>query len=121
MQIQFTGSNYEPSSDVVEMTKKKLAGLNRSLGKDGENAKANVILGKATEAHQNGKIWQAEINLACEGKTYNAKAVRENIKPAINAASAELFREVRRTRSRAETRKRRGGFELKNLFRFGRS
>ena len=115
MHTQFKGNNYEPGSDLVSMTTKKLESLSKYLSHEGSSAQAQVILGKASGSHQTGNIWQAEINLSCEGKNYNAKATRENINAATNATLAELTREVRRNRARDVTRKRKGGGFIKSM------
>jgi ribosomal subunit interface protein len=119
MQIQFKGTNYELTSDITDIATRKLEGLQKYTGKSGSEPIAYVDIGKITEAHQNGDIWYTDCNLDVEGTRYYAKAQADTIRTAIDRMVAELSKEVRRANKKKHSMLRRGGMQIKNLFRFG--
>ncbi len=121
MQINFKGSNYELPSNISALAKRKVDGLAKYLGKGKENARAYVDLGKETEAHQNGKIWRADINFDVDGNRFYAKAVEESIEVAIDRSVSELARELQTARKREQSLAKKGGSIIKSMMRGGLS
>lgn len=119
MQIHFKGTNYELPAPITALARKKVEGLQKYLGKDRENARAYVDLGKETEAHANGKIWRADINFDADGTRFYAKAVEESIEKAIDKAVNELASELRTARKREQSLMKKGGSIIKSLMRGG--
>ncbi|MES2668079.1 MAG: HPF/RaiA family ribosome-associated protein [Patescibacteria group bacterium] len=123
MQIHFKGTNYELPPDVSELAKRKVEGLTKYLGKGKEHARAYVDLGKETLAHQNGRIWRADINfdVDVDGDRYYAKAIEESIEKAIDTSVAELGKELQTAQKRRQGLARKGGSIIKSLMRGGLS
>lgn len=121
MQINFKGTNYELPASISELAKRKLDNLTKYLGKGKEHARAYVDLGKETEAHQNGKIWRADINFDVDGNRFYAKAVEESIEVAIDRSVGDLARELQTARKREQSLARKGGSIIKSLMRGGQS
>lgn len=117
MQIHFKGTNYELPANISALAKRKVDGLTKYLGKDKENARAYVDLGKETEAHQNGNIWRADINFDVDGNRFYAKAVEDSIEKAIDVAVRELGSELRTARKRQQSLVKKGGSIIKSLMR----
>lgn len=117
MQIHFKGSNYELPARISALARKKVEGLRKYIGKDTEYARAYVDLGKESEAHQNGKIWRADINFDVDGNRFYAKAVEESIEKAIDTAVQELATELKTARKRQQSLSRKGGGIIKSLMR----
>ncbi len=117
MQIQFKGSNYELPAQVSRLARRKVEGLQKYCGKDGEYARAYVDLGKESDAHVNGKIWRADINFDVDGNRFYAKAVEESIEKAIDKAVNELATELKTARKRELSLTRKGGGMIKSLIR----
>lgn len=117
MQIHFKGTNYELPADVTALARKKVEGLGKFLGKGKEYARAYVDLGKETEAHQNGKIWRADINLDVDGNRFYAKAIEESIEKAIDKSANELASELHTARRRQLSLMRKGGGAIKAMMR----
>lgn len=115
MQLHFKGSNYEITPEISAHATKKLNAITKHLGKGKENAFAYIDLGKETEAHQNGRIWYADINLEWEGQKFYAKAVEETLENAIDRAVNELKSEIHSTRKRHRSLARRGGAMFKSF------
>lgn len=121
MQIHFKSTNYEMTPEASAHATKKLHGLAKHLGSGKDTAFAYVDLGKETEAHQNGRIWYADINLEWQGQRFYTKAVEETLEYAIDRAVNEMKNEILSTRTRAQSLSRRGGAMLKSLLQgFGR-
>lgn len=121
MQINFKGTNYELPSNISALAKRKVDSLTKYLGKGKENARAYVDLGKETEAHQNGKIWRADINFDVDGNRFYAKAVEESIEVAIDRSVSELARELQTARKREQSLAKKGGSIIKSMMRGGLS
>ena len=117
MQIHFKGTNYDLPANITELARKKVESLAKYIGESRENARAYVHLGKETEAHQNGRIWRADINFDSEGSRFYAKAVEENIEKAIDKSVSELARELQTARKRQQSLVKKGGGVIKSLMR----
>lgn len=115
MQIRYKGIHYDLPAAVTERAGKKIQALRKYLSRDAENASAYVELGKTTNAHQTGPIWQALINFTYRGTLYRAEAVEETIENAIDSATNELGKELRRAKKKQESLIRRGGSFFKSL------
>jgi ribosomal subunit interface protein len=119
MQINFKGSNYDLPVNVSEYAQKKIEGLTKYLGKNAPEARAYVDLGKETEAHLNGAIWRADINLDVDGNRFYAKAIEDSIEKAIDKAASELGSELRTASERQQSLLKKGGTIIKSLMRGG--
>lgn len=117
MQINFKGTNYNLPREVSDYAQKKVEGLKKHMGNQGEFARAYVDLGKETEAHQNGNIWRADINLDVDGERFYAKEVAESIEKAIDATVRELGSELQTARKRKRSLVRKGGSIIKSMLR----
>ncbi|MEK7511181.1 MAG: HPF/RaiA family ribosome-associated protein [Patescibacteria group bacterium] len=115
MQINFKGTNYELTSEISTHARKKLQSVRKLLGKGTHAAFAYVDLGKETEAHQNGRIWYADINLEVSGKRYYTKATEETLENAVDKAVNELKSEILTVRKREQSLVRKGGGMFKSL------
>jgi ribosomal subunit interface protein len=107
----------EATPEVLAIATKKLTSLKKYLGKKKSIAQTYVELGKDTEAHQNGNIWRANINLDCDGKRYHAHATGEHLESAIALATKELEQELRKAKQRRESLVRKSGVLLKDFVR----
>ncbi len=121
MEIYFKTSH---KSDVQEVTPritslatKKLNGLKKYLEHRKNVARVYVELGKVSEAHQQGNIWQAQVNLDCDGERFHAGSTGENLESAIATAITELEREIKKARQYHHTMLVKGGGVLKELVR----
>lgn len=122
MQIHFKGTNYDVSPEVQAFALKKLNALTKFAGKEEHaEAQAYLELGKESEAHQNGRIWRAEINFDKEGERFRAVATEESLEDAIDKIIAELSRELRSAKHKKESLSKRGGAVIKSMLRGFRS
>ena len=115
MQIHFKGTNYELTPEISEHATKKLQGLRKYLKRAHEMAYVYVDLGKETEAHQNGRIWYADINLEWNGEKFYAKALEETLENAVDKATNELKSALQSAREKRQSLVRKGGGMFKSL------
>jgi ribosomal subunit interface protein len=115
MQLHFKGSNYEITPEISAHATKKFNAIAKHLGKGKDTAFAYIDLGKETDAHQNGRIWYADINLEWEGQKFYAKAVEETLENAVDRAVNELKGAVHTARKRKISLARRGGALFKSF------
>lgn len=121
MQLHFKGSNYEITPEISAHATKKLTNIKKHLGRGKDQAYAYVDLGKETEAHQNGRIWYADINLEWEGQKFYAKATEETLEHAVDKAVNELKSEIHTARKRKQSLTRKGGAVFKSFIQgFGK-
>ncbi len=117
MQIQFKGTNYELTSEETELTSKKIQSLKKYLGKEERDVHAYITLGKQTEAHHTGDIWFSEGKIDVEGTHYFAKSTSDTLRSSIDKMIGELSKEMRKGREKKRSLFRRGGAQMKRLFR----
>ncbi|HYF29369.1 MAG TPA: HPF/RaiA family ribosome-associated protein [Candidatus Paceibacterota bacterium] len=115
MQIHFKGTNYEIAPEISAHARKKLQSVRKILGRHKHNAYAYVDLGKETEAHQNGRIWYADINFEVNGARFYAKATEETLENAVDRAVNELKSELLTARKREQSLVRKGGVAFKSM------
>lgn len=115
MQLHFKGSNYEITPEISAHATKKLTSIKKHLGRGKDRAFAYVDLGKESVAHQNGRIWYADINLEWEGQKFYARAVEETLENAIDRAANELKSEIHSSRKRKQSLARKGGALFKSF------
>lgn len=115
MEIRFKGLHYDLPQEITERAQRKLLTLTKYLGSEADLASAYVELGKLSEAHQTGNVWQAIINLSVPGHTYRAEALESSMENAIDRTIDELSKEIRKARTKDRSLMRRGGLLLKSL------
>ena len=118
MDIQYKHTNYEPTSEVLDLVTKRLSNIGQKyLGNKDATARAYVELGRAVGAQQTGDIWRTEINLDTEGELFRAEAVRGKLEDAVDEAVKELARELRRKKRKDEHFIKKGGAIIKSMLR----
>jgi len=117
MEIRYKGVQYDLPEAVTAKAQKKILSLKKYLGRDADNTRAYVELGRETTAHQSGRVWIARINLSSRGTLYRAEALEESIENAIDTATNELGKELRRSKKKQENMFRKGGYMFKTLSR----
>ena len=109
----------EISQKAKDLAERKIRNLKKYLGKTREavDIQVYVELGKATEAHQTGPIWRAQINMDAPGEQFHAYAIAERIEVAISTAVSEIEQELRKRKAQRKNVIRRGGIALKSMMR----
>ena len=105
----------EITPEITALAERKLIALKKYLKKVDGITQVYVELGRTTEAHQNGKVWRAQINLDSQGKRYHADSAGEHMKTAVEAAVTEIEVSLRKAKQKDESLFRRGGAAIKSF------
>lgn len=122
---QFTtniqAKNMELTGDIRTLVNDKISHFEKFLPvADSEEVLVDVEVGKTTEHHSHGKIFRAEFNLSYKGQFRRAESTQEDLRAAIEIASDDMVRQIRRNKERTIERIRKGASKLKGWLRFGR-
>jgi len=117
MEIRYKGVQYDLPQAVTDKAQKKILALKKYLRGDDHLARVYVELGKEAPAQQTGRIWLARINFSYRGTLYRAEALEESIENAIDRATGELGKELRRAKKKQESLFKRGGLMFKSMVR----
>jgi putative sigma-54 modulation protein len=117
MNINIKGTNMELTDAIREHLNNKLSGLDKLVDNDKGEANAQVELGRTTNHHKSGEVYRAEINVMMSGRAIRAVSEMEDLYAAITDMSDEIFREVKKAKSRDRSMVRRGGQRIKNMMR----
>ena len=117
MDIQFKGTRYEPTPDIIEQATKQIAPLARFLGNDFTIARASMELERAVGGKNNGDIWRAELNIDHEGRRYRAESTKAKLSHAITTVARDVGQELRRARAKDHHMFRKGASAVKDFIR----
>jgi ribosomal subunit interface protein len=114
-------TNYELNSEIRTLIDSKLSHLDKFLpvNKDQEVI-VDVEVGKTTQHHNQGEVYRAEFNLKYSDQFKRSESTQESLEAAIEIASDELNRQVRRSKNKKTDLIRKGGKQIKKILRFGR-
>jgi ribosomal subunit interface protein len=110
-------TNLKLDTQTREYLNKKIDGLSKFFDPNDSSLKLDVEIGRISEHHQKGDVFRAEFNLSIGGKYYRAEETNESIMSAIDSATDELSKQLRRGKNKKETLFKRGGRKLKETFR----
>lgn len=120
--VQAHGITLTP--DIYEYLDKKLAHIEKLLGPD-SSAIAHVEVGKTTNHHKTGNLFEAKIQLRIAGREFTGHASGESVYAAIDILKDEISAELSNHKDKKLTRIKNGGRAVKNLMRrmwpFGQS
>lgn len=113
MSITIKTTLIELTPALTDYTEKRLG----SITKHTESAPTIMVeIGKTTMHHRNGDIFRAEVNvITALGKQYRAVSEKTDLYEAIDDVRAEIIRELKAGKSKAQTLFRRGAKRIKDL------
>lgn len=94
MTIDIKGLNMELTEAIKAYATDKLSSVEKLTAEFGSATLAHIEVGKTSNHHNKGPIFRAEINLDIPGTLLRAEAEREDLYVAIDAAVAELKRQI---------------------------
>ena len=125
MNINVTGENITLTPDIYAYLDKKNAHIEKILGADAPGASGQIEIGKASQHHKTGVLFEARITLRAGGRDFTAAAEGESLYGAIDAVKDELCRELTSHKDKQLTLVKRGGRTVKTMLRrlwpFGQS
>ena len=108
------------SEELRAFVEKKIGKLAIFLEND-PAAIAEVEVGTTSAGQRTGDVYRAEVHLTFTGGDAYAEAVRENLHAALDQATGEARRELRKKRGKNRDLVRRGAAQVKDFFRnFGK-
>lgn len=105
----------QATDELTSQGERKISALKKYLGESGETSEAYVDLGRVTEAHKNGDVWFAQINIDASGEKFHAKAEGLRLQIALDSAIKEIEAELRSTKKKKENMLRKGGAVIKSF------
>lgn len=117
MELQFKGTRYEPTPEIISQARKQIEPLARFLGNDYTVARAMLELERAVGGKNNGDIWRAELTIEHEGKSYRAESTKAKLANAVTTVSRDVGQELRRARKKGQVMQRKGGSVIKDLLK----
>lgn len=119
--INIQGTNYEITDADRTLVNEKISHFDKFMPvSDMEEVLVEVELEKTTDHHNNGKIYRAEFNVKYKKEFKRSELVEENMQIAIELASDQLEKQIRRTKGKKTDLMRRGAAKVKSWLRFGR-
>lgn len=119
MNIQFYVTDGATASEKTrEYAEKKAASIRKVLPKDrADITLLRIELGKEAEGHRNGEIFKVQICADTGGEDQCVTAVGEHFYEAIDKATAEMARLIKKKKGKRQTLVRRGASAIKRLVR----
>ena len=114
--IAFKHSQTEVNYKLQDLITAKLATLERYIQGKGDN-RCEVEFSKIAP-HQNGNIYQVEVNLTSDGVLYRASDVASTFEAAIDGVRSDLDSELKRARTRKLSLWRKGARKMKAMMQF---
>ena len=95
MKINITGNNLELTPAIKEYVEMRLGTLNKLLVRfDDSSVRAHVVLARTTNHHNQGDVYQAEINLSIPHRSFVAKSEGSDIRAIFDEAKDKLKHEL---------------------------
>lgn len=116
--ISFKHTQTEVNYKLQDLLTSKLSSLDRYLVPGGDS-RCDVEFAKIAP-HQNGDIYQVEVNLWIEGVLFRSVETSSTFENAIDAVRSSLDNEINRTKTKKTSLWRKGARRMKDMMRFGR-
>lgn len=119
MKTHIKTKNMEMTEAIDSYISTKTSELEKFINQPLESVEAWVEVGKNTNHHKNGEVFEATIDIKMPGKVFRAKEAKEDLYVAINEVKDELQREIRKYKEKQISKKRKGSRmfkSIKNLF-----
>ena len=115
--ITFKHTNTDVNYTLQDLITSKLSTLERYSSGKGDS-RVEVEFAKIAP-HQNGDVYQVEVNFLSDGVLYRATDVASTFENAIDGVRSDLDSELKRARTRKLSLWRKGARKLKAMMRFG--
>jgi ribosomal subunit interface protein len=116
MNIQFRQGSGHISERVLQRAEGKISKLSKLVTERNYEAQVHVDIEKESGSHNSESLWRSSVNLMLAGDRFNASEVGSTPEKAIDLATKELKREIRRAKTKAESVRKRNGSLLKRFW-----
>lgn len=116
--IKFKATNIELTEQIKSHVTFRIHSLDKFIDATEEDeALFEIEVGKTMTDQNTGKIFRTEINLTVHGQLYRAESTEEDLNTSTDVATAEINRQLRRSKKKRLDLLRRGGRAIKNMLR----
>ncbi len=112
MDIQYKGTKYEPTEDIIAQAEKQIQGLEKFAE---EGARAELELEQAVGGKNKGDIWRAELNIITPTARFRAESLKAKLPHALTTVVRDVARELRRAKGKNQNLLRKGQSAVKDL------
>jgi ribosomal subunit interface protein len=120
IKINIKATNIDLTDNIREHVNQKISMITKFMQlKPEQEAIFDVEVGKTTNAQHQGHIMRAEINLELSGNFNRTESVQDNLFQAIDDATDEMIRKVRKNKEKRFDLIKKGAAKVKNFFRIG--
>ncbi len=98
---EILGTNMELTLPIKQYVEEKLAGVAKLTSKF-EPCDVRTEVGKTSNHHQKGDVFRAEFNLTIPGTVIRAEAVLDDLYAAIDKATDDLKRQVKKYKDKLQ-------------------
>jgi len=120
MQVNLQGKNIELTETIKDYVLKKVTNFDKLLTeieKRGGEAMVNFEVGKTTNHHKSGEIFQANCRIRINGKEFYSSADKEDVYQAIDEVKETLFNEIKKNKDKTHTLFKRGATSVKKMMK----
>jgi ribosomal subunit interface protein len=118
IKINIKATNIDLTENIREHVNQKISMITKFMQlKPEQEAIFEIEVGKTTNAHHQGHIMRAEINLEVSGDFNRTESVQDNLFQAIDDAADEMIRKVRKHKEKRFDLIKKGAAKFKNFFR----
>lgn len=100
MKINITTNNIDLNNYLSNRINDRGGKIEKFITSQNEDLALNIEVSKDTNHHKNGEIFSAEYNLLVEGKLIRTTSTKETLDEAIDCASDEMIKRLRRGKSK---------------------
>jgi ribosomal subunit interface protein len=118
--VNIKATNYELTAEIKEYIDHQISKFQKFLPKGTEETILYVEVGKTTQHHSNGPVFKAEFNMEYKGQLLRSESIQEDVKSAIDIASDEMSRQIRKNKERKTDLFRKGSKKIKSWIKFGK-
>ena len=120
MKINLQGTSLDVTEAVHDYVIKRITNLGKLLtgieDKDGEVA-VYFDVAKTTNHHKSGEVFRADCSIMIDGKKFYSSSEKDDLYEAIDDVKENLFREIRRSKTKKEALFLRGANKVKNILK----
>jgi hypothetical protein len=117
MNLQFKGTRYEPTPDIITQAQKQLLPLARFIDESRAQAFALLELERAVGNQNQGDVWRAELTIDHEGEQYRVESTKAKLDHAVTTIARDMKQVLRKTKGKNEALLKRGGTAIKEFLR----
>lgn len=107
----------EVTDAIHDYVVKRVTNLEKLLNNIEGDVKVNFEVGKSTNHHKGGEIFNANCSIKIDGKDFHASVDSEDLYQSVDAIKDKLFHEINKDKGRAQTLFHRGARSVKKMMK----